>query len=147
MDRSEKINDVLGDNKKFLDDGVFESLLLLGLSETKLNEQLQRINNLSILMENSQLKIQKWMLRNNEERYSKLCRIIEEVASYLDYQNATECELNLEAATKLSEMALKRYIDLVIQWDYLALRSKNILNLIQHPNDIEYTLLRSEIME
>ena len=44
-------------------------------------------------------------------------------------------------------MALKRYIDLVIQWDYMALRNKNILSIIEHPNDTEYTLLRSEIMD
>ena len=145
-DRLQKVNDEIGDQKEILDGGIFESLLSLRNTDQDVDKNLERISNLALLLNKSELKIKKWMLSIPEDQYSNLCKILEKTANNLKQADTIKHVISLEDASKFEEIAMNRYIDLIKEWDHITLGNKAILTLIHAKDGVEYTLWISEIL-
>lgn len=146
-DRAQRINDEIGDQKEMLEHGILESLLSLRNTDQEVENHLERINNLMLLLNNSELKIQKWMLSAPQDQYNNLCKILEKVATNLKYADSIKHKISLEAASKLGDIALVRYIDLIQEWDHISLNNEAIVTLINTPDEADYIFWRWEILE
>lgn len=128
-----------------MDTEIRDSLLSLKITDEDVESQLQRIQNLHLLIGDSQIKIQKWMLHANDEQYHNLCTILEQVAGHLNNKDVIGHKITLESATKFGKVALDRYMSLIRKNESTVLQNENILSIIQNLDDTEYILKIDEI--